>query len=92
MSDDYDTNPDAPTMEEIAEQLRHDGDGHRGIVSEADEVIGLTNNCVEVHHHACDGEIIIQLKPHVGWKMGDGEEGWMMSDEELENYTVYKID
>jgi len=43
---DYDTNPDAPSMEEIAKQLRHSDRGQRNIVSDADEVIGMSNNCV----------------------------------------------
>jgi len=88
---DYDTNPDAPPMDEIAKQLRRDDEGRRNIVSDADEVIGMTNNCVEVHHHACDGEIIIQLKPHIGWRMGDGDSGWTMSNEEIQKYSVYTI-
>lgn len=91
-SNDYDTNPDAPTMEQVAKELRHDGEGRRNIVSDADEVIGLTNNNVEVHHHCCDGEIIIQLSPSTGWKMGDGETGWIMSNEELQHYSVELVD
>ena len=88
---DYDTNPDAPPMEAIAKQLRRDDKGRRNIVSDADEVIGMTNNCVEVHHHACDGEVIIQLKPYAGWRMGDGDTGWMMNNEQIQKYSVYTI-
>lgn len=88
---DYDTNPDALPMDEIAKQLRRGDEGRRNIVSDADEVIGMTNNCVEIHHHACDGEIIIQLMPHAGWRMGDGDTGWMMTNEEIQQYSVYTI-
>jgi len=41
---DYDTNPDTPLMEEIARGTPTQRQRQRNIVSDADEVIGMSNN------------------------------------------------
>lgn len=93
-SDSSTTNePPAEEMssrEEVLETLQKDD---RDIVEDADRLDQVNWNCIEARHEADDGEVIVQLMPHVAWELDDSsdEDCRMLPDEETQELTTYTL-